>query len=311
MVMKVIFFGTPDFAADILQALLQDSIEVLAVVTRPDRPKGRSGQPAPSAVKVVATAHNLPLYQPGKCSAPEFVETLASYQADLFVVVAYGEIVKDSVLALPKLGCINVHASLLPKYRGAAPIHRAVIAGETKTGVSIMYMVREMDAGDVIKIAEVPIGPNATYGEIEHDLRHAGAQALLKVIRNLDKGIVERFPQDHSHVTFAKKIELEDCEIHWDRPATDIHNLVRGTNPFPGAWCHVTIHGETKRLKILRTLIESGSGTPGTLLSYGKDGIVIACSVGAIRLVEVKPEGKRAMKAEEMARGIPQSDFIT
>lgn len=309
--MKAVFFGTPEFAADILNALLLHGIEVIAVVTRPDRPKGRSGQPAPSATKVTALAHNIPLYQPVKCSAPEFVEVLATYPADLFIIVAYGEIVKDNVLALPKMGCINVHGSILPKYRGAAPIHRAVMAGEPKTGVSIMYLAREMDAGDVIKIAEMPITPDATCGEVELEMRSLGAQALLEVIHQLEQGIIVRTPQDHTQATFAKKIELEDCQIQWERPAEEIHNLVRGTNPHPGAWCELTTHGVKKRLKILRTKVETTlSGNPGDILSYGKQGLIIACGTHALRLLEVKPEGKRAMSADDMTRGIPQNEFI-
>ena len=275
--MRVIFFGTPQFAADVLQHLLDHQVDIVAVVTRPDKPKGRSGTPAPSPVKEVAIAHSLPLLQPPRCSMPDVVEALAAYQADLFVVVAYGEIVKESILHLPPKGCINVHASLLPKYRGAAPIHRAIIEGETETGVCIMYMVREMDAGDVIARAVVPIGPDMTCGELEMALRKVGAEALLDTIQRMETGPVEAIPQDSSQITFAKKIELEDCRIDWNKGAQEVHNLVRGTNPYPGAWCIATIQGSEKRLKIIRTQIESLQGSPGSILSYGKGGMVIAC----------------------------------
>ncbi|MDP1835465.1 MAG: methionyl-tRNA formyltransferase [Chlamydiales bacterium] len=308
--MKVIFFGTPQFAADVLTYLLDNKVDVAAVVTRVDKPKGRSGDPVASPVKQVALEHSLTVHQPVRSSSPEFVEVLASYQADLFVVVAYGEIVKESVLALPKKGCINVHPSLLPKFRGAAPIQQAIIHGETQTGVCIMHMVKEMDAGDVISTVISPIAPDVTYGELEHSLRHLGAVALLDVIHKLEKGAVTATPQDPSQVTFAKKIELEDCQIDWTRDAQDIHNLVRGTNPAPGAWCAININGIPKRLKILKTsVVKTLTGTSGAILSYGKEGLIIACGIHAIRILEVKPEGKRAMPAEDMMRGISKDSF--
>lgn len=307
---KVVFFGTPQFAADVLAYLIDHQVEVAAVVTRTDKPKGRSGTPSPSPVKLVAQQHNLPLHQPVKCSAPEFVEVLRSYEADLFVVVAYGEIVKEAVLATPKRGCINLHASLLPKYRGAAPIHRAVIEGEKETGVCIIHMVKEMDAGNVIATRAIPISPDATCGEVELDLRRVGAEVLLDVIHRIGPQELPGTPQDVSKVTFAKKIELEECRIDWSQPAETVHNLVRGTNPAPGAWTLIRQDGTEKRLKVLRTSIEPNQqGTPGTILSYGSAGLIIACGTQAVRLLEVKPEGKRAMTAEEMMRGVHATSF--
>lgn len=308
--MKVVFFGTPQFAADVLTYLLQHNVDIAAVVTRVDKPKGRSGNPMPTPVKQVALQNNLPVYQPIRCSNPEFVEVLKTYDADLFVVVAYGEIVKENVLELPKKGCINVHPSLLPKYRGAAPIQRAIINGETQTGVCIMHMVKEMDAGDIISVATVPIDPNANYGELERTLCDLGAQTLLKVIHQIERGEASRLVQDPTQVTFAKKLELEDCQIDWNKPAQELHDLVRGTNPFPGAWCLVNVNGAEKRLKVLETAVEKElAGTPGDILSYGKNGLIIACSQGALRIIQVKPEGKRAMPAADMMRGMSQEIF--
>lgn len=310
--MQIVYFGTPQFAATVLQYLIDHQVKVAAVITKPDRPKGRSGDPVPTPVKLVAQAQNppIPVYQPELVSAPEFADTLRAYPADLFVVVAYGEIIKQHILDMPSKGCINVHASLLPKYRGAAPIQRSIIDGENETGVTIMYMVKKMDAGDIIKTVKVPIGPNTTYGELEKMLCDAGSQALLEVIRQFEQGTVQRAEQDHSKATLAPKIELEDCEIKWTLPAKTIHNLVRGVNPHPGAWCFVKIRNQEKRLKILSTrVIEDRSGLPGTLLSFGKEGLVVACGEGALQILELQLEGKKAMPAEELMRGLPKEQM--
>lgn len=306
--MKVVFFGTPLFASHVLEYLLQQKIEIMAVVSKPDRPKGRSGTPVPTPVKTVALAHHLPLYQPEIVSAPEFASVLQAYEADLFVVVAYGEILKQHLLDMPRKACINLHASLLPKYRGAAPIQRCIIEGETETGATIMHMVKKMDAGDMIQKATVPIGPEVTFGELEQTLCEAGKQALLDVIHAFEQGKEPpRTPQDHSQSTLAPKIELEDCEIHWNRPAQALHNLVRGVNPYPGAWCYVLVKGEKKRLKINRTrIVPYEKVPPGTVLNANqtKDNLLIATGDQALELLEVQLEGKKRMSSEELTRGI-------
>ncbi len=305
--MKVVFFGTPLFAAQVLQYLLDQQVQVVAVITKPDKPKGRSSHLVPTPVKEVAIAHNLPYYQPELVSAPEFADVLQAYQADLFVVVAYGEIIKQHLLDMPKRGCINLHASLLPKYRGAAPIQRSLINGEQETGVTIIHMAKKMDAGDIIHIVKVPIGPDTTYGELEKSLCDVGSKALLRVIRDFEQGIIPRIPQDHSQATFAPKIELEDCQLDWSQPAASLHNLVRGVSPFPGAWCWVQVRGQMLRLKVFKSqLTEGPAEPPGKILNYGKGGIVVSCQVGALRLLEVQLEGKKLMPAEELTRGIPQ-----
>jgi methionyl-tRNA formyltransferase len=310
--LKVIFFGTPPFAAHVLEYLLSHNIHVAAVITKPDRPKGRSGVPSPTPVKLIAQQQipPLPVYQPELVSDPAFADILIPYQADVFVVVAYGEILKQHLLDMPKLGCINLHASLLPKYRGAAPIQRSIIEGEAETGAAIMHMVKKMDAGDIIKTVKIPITSNCTYGELEQDLCNAGAKALLEVLHDFERNIFQREPQDHSLATFAPKIELEDCEIFWTRPAKSIHNLVRGVNPHPGAWCHVKIRQKSLRMKIHKTELLTGyKGLPGEILSYGSEGLVIACGEEAVRLVEVQLEGKKALSAVELMRGIPKAEF--
>lgn len=306
--MKIIFFGTPHFAAEVLQHLLDNGVNIVAVVTKPDKAQGRSGTPMPTPVKLVAQTHrpSLPIYQPEIVSDLEYAPLLKKYDADLFVVVAYGEIMKQHLLDMPKVGCINLHASILPKYRGAAPIQHCLINGETESGVSIMHMAKKMDAGDVISIVKVPIDNDMTYGELEKSLLHVGSRALLETIRDFEKGITHRHPQDHTQATFAPKIELEDCEIHWNLPAQTLHNLVRGVNPHPGAWCFVKVKGQKKRLKIIKTaVVTEVIGKPGEVLVSNKEKLIIGCALGSLCLMELQLEGKKPMLASELLRGIP------
>lgn len=307
--MKIVFFGTPLFAAKVLSFLLEQQIAISAVITKPDKPKGRSGTPQPTAVKQVAQAHNIPFYQPELVSDPSFAETLSSLHADLFVVVAYGEILKQHLLDMPRLGCINLHASLLPKYRGAAPIQRAIMEGEKVMGVSIMHMVKKMDAGDVIKTVETKVLPEEQFPEIEDRLCTIGSQALLQVIHAFEKGVPPQVPQDHTQATYAPKIELEECELLWSLPAQRLHNLVRAVTPQPGAWCWVKIRGEKKRLRILKTAVKNLSGSPGALLSYGQQGLHIACGEQALSIIELQLEGKKRMSAIDFMRGLSQNDI--
>lgn len=306
--MKIVYFGTPPFAAEVLDYLISHGVAISAVVTKPDKPKGRSGDPVPTAVKALAQQKypHLPLYQPAIISAPGESDCLLPYHADLFVVVAYGEIIKQHLLDMPRQGCINVHASLLPKYRGAAPIQRAIIDGEHESGITIMYMVKKMDAGDMIKSVSIPITQDITFGEYEPLLCRAGCEALLEVIKNFERGIEERSPQDHEKATLAPKIELEDCQIDWSKPAQAVHNLVRGVNPYPGAWTFVTVKGEKKRLKVWKTAVRDDvKGAPGQILQGAKGELIIACGEGAVQVLELQLEGKKAMAASELLRGVP------
>lgn len=307
--MRVVYFGTPLFAAHVLEYLLDHQVDIVAVISKPDRPKGRSGTAVPTPVKVMAHAKNpqMPVFQPEIVSAPEFTEILNAFDADLFVVVAYGEIIKQHLLDMPRKACINLHGSLLPKYRGAAPIQRCIIDGETESGVTIMHMAKKMDAGDMISKVVVPISPELTFGELESSLCEVGKKALLEVIHSFEKGEHPGVSQDHSQATFASKIELEDCEIKWELPAQVLHNLVRGVNPYPGAWCYVHVKGEKKRLKINRTKIISCDKTiPGTLINahQNKGNLLIATGDQALELLEVQLEGKKSMSSEELTRGI-------
>lgn len=306
--MKIIFFGTSPFAAQILAFLLERALSIVAIVTRPDRPSGRGLSLTSSAVKETALrlARHLPLYQPERASDPEFAKLLSGHAADLFLVAAFGEIIKQNLLNLPRLGCINVHASLLPKYRGAAPIQRALMDGAACTGVTIMQMVLQMDAGDILSQTLLPIGEETTFGELEGLLAKASCDALLHILPSIERGDASRRAQNHLEATFAPKIRPEEMQIRWDHSATAIHNLVRALCPSPGAWCLVEVAGKTRRLKIFRSRrVAEAKGRPGELLQYGQDGWVVACAEGALALLEVQLEGKNRMEAESFIKGQP------
>ena len=308
--MKIVFFGTPQFAADVLRYLLDNKIDVAAVITKPDKPQGRSGKLVPTPVKQVAEEYGIPYHQPLIVSDLAFAPTLESYQADLFVVVAYGEMLKQHILEMPEKGCINVHPSLLPKYRGASPIQHSVIHGDSETGVTIMHMVKKMDAGDMIDVVKISLDPNITYGELEKVLCRAGSELLLKVIDAFEIGPVSAVVQDHDKATFVKKIELEDCELRWDKPGLELHNLVRGVNPEPGAWCYIQVKGNKLRLKVMRTeYLADRSGTPGEIIGYGKEGFIVACGTGAVKILELQLEGKKAMPVADFMRGQPRDNL--
>lgn len=311
--MKIVFFGTPPFAAKLLKAVIDQGMEVAAIITKPDKPQGRSQKLQFSAVKETALSYapHIPLYQPEVVSSTDFAPTLAALNADIFLVIAYGEIIKQHLLDMPRLACINVHGSILPKYRGAAPIQWSILNNEKESGVTIMHMVKKMDAGDMIRIVKVPIGPDTTYGELQDQLCQASVKPLLDVLCEYQSGTIpERTTQDPALVTYAPKIELEDCEINWNRSAQELHNLIRGVNPEPGAWCHALIKGEKKKLKIFRSvIIEMPSTAPGTLLEFKKNKMVIACGSHALQILELQPEGKKRMIAAEFINGVSSADL--
>ena len=306
--MKIVFFGTSPFAARILSYLLSQNIDVLAVVTRPDRPRGRSQHVSAPPVKEMALQLNpqLPIHQPEKASTHEFASLLKEYNADLFVVVAYGEIIKQNILDIPKWGCINIHASLLPKYRGAAPMQRCLIAGDSRTGVTIIDMVLQMDAGDMLGSAVVPISETMTCGELEEKLVAASCPLLLKTLDDFEQGTVKRISQNPQEVTFAAKITPDDEKIYWTESATNLHNRIRALSPAPGAWCTVWVGNEPKRFKIKRSaVLPEKQGQPGEILTFNaKEGLHVACREGALSLLEVQLEGKKAMKIEDFIKGM-------
>jgi methionyl-tRNA formyltransferase len=308
--LRVVFFGTPPFSAYILEKLIEHEVNIVGVVTRPDRPQGRSKQLLPSAVKSLVQENwpKLPLFQPEKASTEIFAEVLKDLRPDLFIVVAYGEIIKKNLLDIPTILPINVHASLLPKYRGAAPIQRAIMNGEKETGITIMEMVLEMDAGDMLHVAKTPIAEDMTFDELEEKLCHLSVPALLKVLEKIELGTLIKTPQDASQATFAPKITSEDRVLDWSKRAEEIHNQVRALSPFPGAFAFVE---EGMRLGIKRTQkVLDASGQPGQTLIYDKSGWVVACGIGAVSLLEVQMEGKKVLAFEEFFRGNPHPPKI-
>lgn len=302
--MKIVFFGTPQFAADILEQLIESkTIEIEAIVTREDKPIGRSGTPQPPPVKILASRliPQVPLYQPRKCSDLNFAHQIAAFEAELFVVAAYGEILKSHVLEAPTYGCINVHASLLPKYRGAAPIQRALMEGERETGVTIIQLVKEMDAGDILKKVSIPISLDANSGELMNQLASVGAEALIEVLHGFEEGLVTATPQENSLATFAPKITPDDCRIKWEKDGLRIHNQVRALSPKPGAWCEFETSGKRKRAKILKTYPSpSSKGSPGEVVF---EDLTVACGSGGVHIQIIQPEGKRAMCGKDFLRG--------
>lgn len=306
--MKTIFFGTPPFAAHLLQYLMKHRPqEVLAVVTRPDRPKGRLQKMQPSAVKELCVENypKLPLFQPEKASSDSFAKILRELDPDLFIVVAYGEIIKQNLLDIPHRLPINVHASLLPKYRGAAPIQRAIMEGETETGITIMEMVLEMDAGPILEMASLPIGEEMTFGELEAELCQLAGPTLMRTLEKLDRNELAKTEQDASKATFAPKISLDDRAIDWSMSCEAIHNQVRGLSPLPGAFCLVKQDDSIKRLGIKRTRARPElKGTPAETLSLGEGEWVVACGAGALSLLQVQIEGKTVLDVSDFLRGV-------
>jgi methionyl-tRNA formyltransferase len=298
---KVVFFGTPQFSANLYLDLLAKGVEVVAIVTKPDKPRGRSLQLMPPPLKEVAQC---PVFQPQKASTPEFENILKEFDADLFIVASYGEILRQSTLDIPTLGCINVHTSLLPKYRGASPIQQAIIDGEKKTGVTIMDMVLQMDAGDILDTEEVEIGETMNALELEELLQKASTRALMRVIGSLEKGSIKRTPQNHAEATFVRKITPESSRINWSQGNREIHQLIRGLSPKPLAW--TTLDG--KRVKIQRSQLVEGVGAPGQMIG-DKNHLMIACGTGALELLEVQLEGRKMMSSKDLLRGLSKLTF--
>ncbi len=295
--MRIVFMGTPDFAVPCLKRILDDGYEVAGVFTQPDKPQGRKMTLTPPPVKTLAQAAGIPVYQPTKLRDGTALELLRGIAPDLIVVAAYGRILPKDILDCPRLGCVNVHGSLLPQYRGAAPIQWAVINGDPAAGVTTMFMAEGMDTGDMILKAETPVGENETAGELFDRLALLGAQCLSDTLKLFEAGRVPRVPQNDAEATPAPMLEKSMGELRFARPARELHNLVRGTNPWPGAWVKV---GD-KILKIHTTRVTAGSGAPGTVLE-GR-GLAVACGDGALELLTVQPEGKGRMSGADYRNG--------
>ena len=304
--LRVVFFGTPEFAVPTLDALLDSRHTVVAAVTQPDRPRGRGQKTSPAPVKARALMAGLPVLQPERLKDPVFIDSLAALGADLGVVAAYGKILTDAVLATPRLGLINVHASLLPRYRGAAPVHRAVIAGERETGVTIMRVVKALDAGPMLSTVRRLIAPEDTSDEVERDLARLGARLLADTTDDIAAGRSRETPQDDAAATYAHRLTKDDGVVDWDWPADRVHNLVRGLHPWPHAF---TFH-QGRRLILHRSTVmppaveeAAAPGPPGTIVEAAGDQLVVATGAGRLRLTEIQGEGKRPMSAREFLAG--------
>ena len=298
--MKIVFMGTPDFAVPSLERLVADGHEILGVFTQPDKPQGRGYKLVAPPVKQAALAHGLTVYQPAKMRDGQALEILKELQPQLICVVAYGKILPREILELPEFGCINVHGSLLPKYRGAAPIQWSVIHGEPVTGVTTMYMAEGLDTGDMILKKETPIGENETYGELNARLSEIGAEALSETVRLVEEGKAPRTPQDDALSCYAPMLDKELAVLDFTKPAAQLHHQICGMNPWPVAYTIL----DGKRLKVYRSQMapaEAGSGKPGQVLSKKK--FIVACGEGALELCEVQLEGSKRMDGAAFLNG--------
>ena len=301
--MRVIFMGTPDFAVPSLQALLDRGDDICAVFTQPDKPKGRGHKLQPPPVKELALRHGLPVFQPDTLRDEAVQRSIAELEPDAIIVVAYGKLLPPSVLSAPRLGCINVHGSLLPKYRGAAPIQWAVINGEKTTGVTTMFMAEGMDTGDMLLKAETQIGPEETAGELFDRLKLIGAKLLTETLDKLERGELEPVPQDEAEATLAPMLKKEMSAIDWSEPAGRIHDRIRGLNPWP---CAAAVL-DGKRVKLLASQVIDGKGEPGA--AHNIDGeLAAACGQGMLRITELQADTGKRMSGRDYLLGHPLTD---
>lgn len=297
--MRIVFMGTPAFALPTFSEIVGRGHEVVAVYTRAPKPAGRGQAERKSPIHTAADGFGLPVFTPRTLRDEAAQLVFAGHDADVAVVVAYGLILPPLVLSAPHLGCLNLHGSLLPRWRGAAPIQRAVMAGDKKTGVIVMQMEEGLDTGPMALAEETPIGPDETTGDIHDRLALLGADLMARALAALERGSLSFTPQPAEGVTYADKIQKSEARIDWSKPAAQVHNLIRGLSPFPGAWFEIDTGGQTVRVKALRSTLAEGAGEPGTYLG----GLTVACGDGAVRLLEVQREGKGPMPADAFLRG--------
>ncbi len=301
--MKIIFAGTPEFAAQALKQLIAAGHEIVLTLTQPDRPAGRGMKLTPSPVKIVAEQHGIPVWQPEKLRTEEQQAPIAAANADVMVVAAYGLILPQKVLDIPRLGCLNIHASILPRWRGAAPIQRAILAGDSETGITIMQMNAGLDTGDMLSVHRLPITASSTATTLHDQLAELGAQAIVAALADLPTLQTQRVPQTETGVTYAEKLKKEEATIDWQKSAADLDRMIRAFNPFPSAQ---TILGETA-IKIWRAAPTTGSGKPGEIISANRNGIVVACGENALTLTELQKAGSKRMDATAFLAGNPLS----
>jgi methionyl-tRNA formyltransferase len=302
MPLRLIFMGTPEFAVPTLLELVAHGHEIAAVYARAAKPAGRGMKLQPTPVEVEARRLGIPVLTPTTLKSPEALEEFRAHNADAAVVVAYGMILPQATLDAPKYGCFNLHASLLPRWRGAAPINRAIMTGDTETGVMVMRMDAGLDTGDVAMAERMAITDAMTAADVHDALARLGGDLMARAMGALERGKLQLTRQSDEGVTYATKIEKAEARIDWNKPARDVLRHIHGLSPFPGAWCEMAIEGEQVRVKILRCAMADGSGAPGEVLD---DHLAVACGEGAIRILELQRAGKQPMKAEEFLRGTP------
>jgi methionyl-tRNA formyltransferase len=300
--MRLVFMGTPHFAVPTLTEILAAGHEVVAVYSQPPRPAGRGMSETPSPVHEAAAAHGIEVRTPKSLKGAAEQEAFAALEADAAVVVAYGLLLPKPILEAPREGCFNLHASALPRWRGAAPIQRAIMAGDADTAVMVMRMEEGLDTGPVCLAERVEIGADETAGALHDRLAPIGAGLMVRALAALERGSLDATPQSAEGATYAAKIDKAEARIDFSRPARDVHNLIRGLSPFPGAWFETSLQGKPERIKVLRSTLGHGAGAPGEILD---DRLTVACGDGAVRLIELQRAGKRAMAAEELLRGLP------
>lgn len=299
--MRIIFMGTPDFAVPALQALLKAGHEIVAVYSQPPRAAGRGMALRKSPVHQVAEAAGLTVLTPERLKDSVDQKRFREFEADAAVVVAYGIILPEPVLDATRLGIFNIHASLLPRWRGAAPINRAIMAGDAETGAAIMRVTEGLDAGPVCLVERVEIGPDMTAGELHDTLSPLGAEAMVKALAALEDGSLDCRAQDDEAATYAPKLDNKEARIDWRLPASDVHDRIRGLSPYPGAWFEIALSGKRERIKVLSAMLAEGQGAPGTLLD---DHLTIACSEGAVRLIRIQRAGKKPMSVQAFLNGV-------
>jgi methionyl-tRNA formyltransferase len=302
MPLRLIFMGTPEFSVPTLLELVAHGHEIAAVYTRVAKPAGRGMKLQLSPVEVEARRLGIPVFTPSSLKTPEALETFRAHHADAAVVVAYGMILPQAILDAPKLGCFNLHASLLPRWRGAAPINRAIMEGDAETGVMVMKMDAGLDTGDVAMAERIAITDAMTASDLHDALSRLGGDLMVRAMGALERAKLQLTKQSEEGVTYAAKIEKAEARIDWNRPAHSVLRHIHGLSPFPGAWCDMAIEGEPVRVKILRCAMADGSGAPGEVLD---DHLAVACAEGALRILELQRAGGKPMKAEEFLRGTP------
>jgi methionyl-tRNA formyltransferase len=306
--MRVVFMGTPEFSVPTLTEIVSSGHEVVACYTRAPKPAGRGQAERKSPVHEAAEGFGIPVFTPRSLKGEAEQIIFASHGADVAVVVAYGLLLPKPILEAPQLGCLNLHGSLLPRWRGAAPIQRAVMAGDAQTGVMVMRMEEGLDTGPVAVGEVIPIGPEMTAGELHDQMMRVGADLMGRALAALERGSLDFTPQPENGAVYARKIEKAESRIDWSRPAAEVHNHIRGLSPFPGAWFEIELGGKPVRVKALRSSLAEGSGMPGALLPD----LTIACGSGAVRLTQVQREGKSAMDAATFLRGAgPLPSFVS